>query len=250
MQKWIIGNWKMHKTVAETIEHISALKPLVFRAHSPVWLAVPFTDIYAAAQAALGSHIEIGAQNMSDLLGGALTGEISGVMIKEAGASFVILGHSERRRHFQEDNHNVNRKVKLALRLGLTPIVCIGETAEEKAAGATEQVLSRQLQECLDGVVVDSTITPIIAYEPVWAIGSKQAAPVEIVEKIHHFCHNWIAQLNWQGVSRVVYGGAVSPDNCGDFLKADGVDGLLIGGASLDVRAFTDIVWKAEGIRT
>lgn len=250
MSKWIIGNWKMHKTVEETKEHLSSLKPLVFRAHTHVWLAVPFTDLHAAAEIAQGSQIQIGAQNMSDLLGGALTGEISGVMIKEAGASFVILGHSERRRHFQEDNHNVNRKVKLALRLGLTPIVCIGETAEEKAAGATEQVLALQLQECLDGVAVDSANTPIIAYEPVWAIGSKQAASVEIVEKIHQFCHNWIAQRNWQGVARVVYGGAVSPDNCSDFLKTDGVDGLLIGGASLDVRAFTDIVWKAEGLRS
>ncbi len=243
MSKLIIGNWKMHKTVAETMHHISLLRPLVFRLSADVWLAVPFTDIASASEACKGSRIRVGAQNMSELLAGALTGEISALMLQEAGASFVLLGHSERRRLFSEENRAVNRKAKLAIRHGLTPVICIGETAEEKSAGLTEEVLKKQMNECLEGIIEEF----VLAYEPVWAIGSKEAAAPELVEKIHRFCQNYLAHLNCTIKPRVVYGGAVSPDNCQSFLQLAYVDGLLVGGASLEVGSFANIVQKAEG---
>lgn len=242
MGKLIVGNWKMHKTIAEAKEHLRLLLPLVFRAESEVWLAVPYTDIYIAAESVQGSRVKIGAQNMSELLGGALTGEVSGLMVKEAGASFVLLGHSERRRFFQEDNRSVNLKAKLANKLSLQPIVCIGETAEERAAGKTEEVLAKQLNETLEGVV-----NPLIAYEPVWAIGAKEAAPLENVEKIHLFCQNHLANANGIKDAKILYGGAVNAGNCEAFLSLPAVAGLLVGGASLDVKTFAEIVWKAEG---
>lgn len=242
MAKLIVGNWKMHKTIAETKEHISLLRPLVFRADAEVWLAVPYTDIYPAVEASIGSRIKIGAQNMSELLGGALTGEVSGVMLQEAGASFVLLGHSERRRLFFEDNRSINRKAKLAERIGLRAIVCIGETLEEREKGLTEEVLMRQIDACLEGVE-----NSFLAYEPVWAIGAKEAADPKIVENIHRFCQNYVAKANGHKEVKILYGGAVNPSNCEGFLAIPSVAGLLVGGASLDVKTFAEIVWSAEG---
>lgn len=243
----IIANWKMHKTMAETKEHLARLKSLVFRAVAEVWVAVPYTDIYPANQEVSGSRIQIGAQNMSELLAGALTGEISPLMIQEAGASFVLIGHSERRKLFNEDNRTINRKIKLALKLSLNPVLCIGESQVEKEAGLTEQVLKKQLDEALEGIQKEEAGSLVLAYEPVWAIGTKQPCPPEIVEKIHQFCQDYVAkQLGLEKVP-VVYGGSVSPENCDSFLKLSHVGGLLVGGASLDVNAFAEIVWKAQG---
>lgn len=244
----IVGNWKMHKTAQEAKEHLLRLKALLFRSLAEVWVAVPFTAISIAVEAVKGSKIQIGGQNMSDLLEGALTGEISASMLLEAGATFVILGHSERRRIFREDNFTINRKVKLALRMGLSPILCIGETKEENAAGETEKVLYRQLRECLKGVAPSQADQLIIAYEPVFAIGTKEPAGVEVVEEIHHLCKNFLAEhLQLQEEkTRVLYGGSINAANAGNFLTLPHVDGLLVGGASLDVQSFAEIVYQVQ----
>lgn len=243
----IIANWKMHKTMAETQEHLARLKPLVFRAESSVWLAVPYTDLLLASKEVEGSQIRIGAQNMSELLAGALTGEVSPLMIQEAGASFVLIGHSERRRFFNEDNRTINRKVKLAVKLSLAPVLCIGETLAEKEAGKTEQILTEQLSQGLEGLQPEEAHSLVIAYEPVWAIGTKQPCPPEVVEKIHEFCQDYVAHQLGLGKVPTLYGGSVSADNCPAFLQQSRVDGLLVGGASLDVNTFAEIVWKAQG---
>lgn len=233
--------------MAETKEHLDRLKPLVFRSQAKVWVAVPYTDLATAVGQVNGSNIKIGAQNMSELMGGALTGEISPLMIEEAGASFVLIGHSERRKHFNEDDRTINRKIKLALKLSLIPVLCIGETEEEKKAGQTQAILQRQLSLGLEGILDGEASSLVIAYEPVWAIGSKQPCPPEVVEKIHEFCQNYVAQGLGLGTVPIIYGGSVTPDNCEAFLKLNHVKGLLVGGASLDVNAFAEIVWKAQG---
>jgi triosephosphate isomerase len=246
----IIGNWKMHKTIAETREYISHLKPCVAQSSAKIGLAVPYTALAAAVEAAQGSPIRIGAQNMSFLMEGALTGEISATMLVDAGASFVILGHSERRRIFHETDQIINRKMKLALLsdLDLRVILCVGETKEEREAQATETVLKRQLSECLNGIPSEQMARIVVAYEPVWAIGNRHAATQENVEEIHVLCKNFIVN-DWnvpkQNV-RVLYGGSVTPANARSFLQLPVVDGLLIGGASLDVRSFVEIIYQAE----
>lgn len=246
----IVGNWKMHKTVEETRHFIRSIKTLKFT-KSSVWLAVPFTSLLAASQSTQGTSFEIGAQNMSDLMAGALTGEISSLMIKEAGASFVILGHSERRKMFHETDAMINRKVKLALRSGLKVILCIGETAKERESGETEEVLTKQLKLGLKDVPSEMASRIVLAYEPVWAIGSKNPATVEIVEEIHTLCKNYVANY-WDrplDSCHVLYGGSVNGGNAEQFLKLPMVDGLLVGAASLDVQSFTEIIHQAEGVR-
>lgn len=243
----IVGNWKMHKTVAETKEHLKRMLPLVFRQKAGIWLAVPYTDIAPASQLIKGSRIQIGAQNMSDLAAGALTGEISASMIIEAGASFVILGHSERRKIFFEEDALINRKVKLALRSGLKVILCIGESKEERDEGRTVFVLERQLKEGLRDISLESAARVIIAYEPVWAIGTRQPASIEVVEEIHTLCKNYLAN-EWgiaPNLCPVLYGGSINASNAKTFLKLPVVDGLLIGATSLDVVSFTEIIHQA-----
>lgn len=243
----IVGNWKMNKTVAETKAHLSHLLPLLLRETAKVWLAVPFTDIAVASELVIGSKVQIGAQNMSDLAAGALTGEIAPSMLVEAGASFVILGHSERRKLFFEDDALINRKVKLALLSGLKVILCIGESKEDRDAGKTTEVLERQLSESLKNVSFERAARVVIAYEPIWAIGTSQPATTEVVEKIHTLCKNYLA--NYWGIAPnlcpILYGGSVNASNAGSFLKLPVVDGLLIGGASLDVLSFTEIIHQA-----
>ena len=246
-----VGNWKMHKTVADARQYFKSLKPLVFRSKAGVWLAVPYTALYSSYEEVRESNIQIGAQNMSDLMAGALTGEIASPMIKEAGASFVILGHSERRRIFHEDNAMINRKVKLALRADLKVILCIGETKEERDSGNTMPVLKGQLDACLKDVSSEMASQIIFAYEPVWAIGTSNPATVEIVEEIHALCKNHVANYWELPTSRchVLYGGSVNKENAGNYLKLPAVDGLLVGAASLDVQSFIEIIHQAEDVR-
>lgn len=239
----------MHKTIAEAKEHIQRLKPLIFRSKADVWLGVPFTALAACAHASEGSHIRIGAQNMSDLLAGALTGEVSALMIVEAGATFVILGHSERRKLFNENDNMINRKVKLALRSGLKVILCVGESREEREGGMTENIIKMQLDECLDDVDVSQIQNLTIAYEPIWAIGNNNPATPEVVEEIHHLCKNLLANLWNPDLARhirILYGGSVNASNAAKFMSLPSVDGLLVGGASLDVQTFADIVHQSE----
>lgn len=243
----VVGNWKMHKTIAEAKVHIKRLRLAAAAEEAVVWIAVPFTSLAACVEEAKDSSISIGAQNMSDLMAGALTGEVSVVMLKEAGASFVILGHSERRQFFNENDEAINRKVKLALREKMQIILCIGEKKEDKENGHTKRVLHEQLSRALLGVDLPSPHLLKIAYEPVWAVGAKQPANLEIIEENHLLCKNSLSEM-WGPSSKsiqILYGGAVTPENAGSIMRTQGVDGVLVGGASLDVAAFQEIISQA-----
>lgn len=241
----IAGNWKMFKTIAESQEYIKELIPLVKDVKSLVYLAVPFTALRASAEAAKGSKIVIGAQNVSEHAEGAFTGEVAIDMVKEAGARFVIAGHSERRKLFHEDDATVNRKVKKIIEQGLQSIVCIGESLEAREGGQAEQVLRQQLLRSLEGISRNHIAEMIIAYEPIWAIGTGKHASAAQAEDTQKFCRGVIAE-KWgsEAAEKVViqYGGSVKPDNAQEFLKEPDIDGLLVGGASLSVQSFIEII--------
>jgi triosephosphate isomerase len=212
-------------------------------------VAPPFTALHAAAEAARNSPVGLAAQDMYWEKEGALTGEISARMIAEAGAEFVIVGHSERRRLFHETDETVNRKALAALAAELVPIVCIGETLEEREAGRTLAVLDRQIKQGFDGVTGDAVASLVIAYEPVWAIGTGRNATPEQAGEAHAHIRSRLRQ--WFGGDaaercRVIYGGSVKPDNIGDLIAQADVDGALVGGASLDVRGFYEIVTRSR----
>lgn len=243
----IVGNWKMYKTADETIQFIEALLPLIqnIPTNVRVLLAPPFTAIHPAVEKAKGSSIVIGAQNMNDASEGAFTGEVAALMLKDVGAQFVILGHSERRRIFGEDNSFVNRKVLQALDEGLQPIVCIGETLEEREANQTEQVLKSQLTESLAGVTARPMAQLIIAYEPVWAIGTGLSASPEQAQEAHNFIRKCVEEswsLNAAQCVSIIYGGSVKPDNAKVLMEQQDIDGLLVGGAALSPDSFARIV--------
>lgn len=237
----IAGNWKMYKTIPEALEFVRQLVPQVASATSKVYLAVPYTAIKPVADAALGTNIVVGAQNMNDASEGAFTGEVAGSMLVDAGAKFVILGHSERRRIFHESDAFINRKVKRALECGLQPILCVGETD----ANERDEVLTRQLAESLDGVSASQVASMIIAYEPVWAIGTNLTATPAQAESAHKYIRSLIAQ-NWNKTTAnavvIQYGGSVQPKNAKSLLEKKDVDGLLVGGASLNLDFFVQIV--------
>lgn len=241
----IAGNWKMNKTIAEAVSFIESVAPLVKDASAKVWLAVPFTALSAASKAAQGSNLVIGAQNLSEMEEGAYTGEISGRMLKEAGAAFVIVGHSERRTLFHETNQIVNKKLHRALQCGLNPILCVGETAEERKAGHTETVLKNHLLKSLHGLATEQIQKTVIAYEPIWAIGTGNVATPEIAEEVHSFCRSVISHEWGKEVAEKIviqYGGSVKPENAKMMLDQSDIDGLLIGGASLTYESFSKIV--------
>lgn len=244
-QPIIAGNWKMFKTGSEAKNFITELMPLVSHALARVFVAAPFTALQSAAQAAKGSQIVIGAQNMHDAVEGAFTGEISASMIKEAGANFVLLGHSERRQFFHEKNDFINRKVTRALSENLTPLLCVGETQEERDAEKTSKVLKTQLEECLSGVSNEQIEKIIIAYEPVWAIGTGKTATPEIAQEAHSICRDFLSKKWGRPVSdkvALLYGGSVKLDNIEGLMKMPDIDGALIGGASLQAKTFAQII--------
>jgi triosephosphate isomerase len=243
----------MYKTVHETVGHITALRT-AFGDVSGVDIVVapPFTALHAAADAVRDSHIAVGAQNLHWEREGAYTGEVSAAMIREAGATYVIIGHSERRQLFGETNLTVNKKIAAALAVQLTPIVCIGETLQQRDANQTHDVLDEQLRDGLEGYTADQLSTMIVAYEPVWAIGTGRNATPEQAQDAHAHVRTRLRQ--WFGVEfaercRVVYGGSVKPENAASLLAQPDVDGALVGGASLDVGAFTAIVRAASAPR-
>ena len=244
-QTVIVANWKMFKTIEETVAFIKALKPLVQRGSSKVLLAVPFTSIHAATKEAAGSSIVIGAQNMHHAADGAFTGEVSARMLKNAGAQFVILGHSERRAIFKESNRVVNLKIKRALAEGLTPLVCVGETLEQREQGLTDKVLQQQLKGSLAGMSAEDGLKITLAYEPVWAIGTGKTATPELVQSVHLMCKKWLAGIWGEIVASkisLLYGGSVKPDNVRALMNELDIDGALVGGASLEPQSFTKIV--------
>ena len=241
----IIGNWKMNKTIAEAESFLSSLSLSIKQCTSEVGLAVPFTMISVANKAVSGTKIRIGAQNVSSYEQGAYTGEISCAMLKDAGASFTLIGHSERRRHFHEDDKIVNAKILRCLEWSIQPIVCVGETSEEHQAGMTHEVLERQIINGMRGLTQDQIKGLVLAYEPVWAIGTNQAATPDIVEKTHAFCRSVLAK-KWGNPAAekvlIQYGGSVTAANAADLLNQPDVDGLLVGGASLTWESFSKIL--------
>jgi len=235
MNKIIAGNWKMYKTIEEASLFFEALIPMIQTTSSRVMIAPPFTALSECAKIAKGSSVEVGGQNMADAEEGAYTGEISARMLKEAGASFVILGHSERRTIFGESNELTNRKLKRARSDGLTPILCIGETEDERESGRSVGVLKEQLDCCLKAVSDRSPI--IIAYEPVWAIGTGKSATPDMAQEMHQRIREHLGQR-----LPILYGGSVKPSNIENLLTQPDIDGALIGGASLEVEAFAKMV--------
>jgi triosephosphate isomerase len=245
------ANWKMFKTTREAVAYVREFSALVKAIDDvEIVLAPPATAIAAAAEAARNTPIGIAAQNLYFEREGAYTGEISADMILEAGADYVIIGHSERRRMFRDTDEWVSKKLRAAITAGLTPIVCVGETLEERERGDTLGVLDRQTRLALDGVTGDQVADLIIAYEPVWAIGTgKNATPAEAGEAHTHIRTRL---REWFGAAaadrcRLQYGGSVKPDNIRDLIALPDVDGALVGGASLDVNSFFEIVSRSRG---
>ena len=247
---FIAGNWKMFKTVAETTVYVKELRNLVRSVNDvTVVIAPPFTSVHAASEAARNSNVAVSAQNMSWEREGAFTGEISAGMIKEAGAEYVIIGHSERRTLFGETDATVNRKTVAAIGAGLTPIVCIGETLEQRERNETLDVLDRQIKAGLDGLSGEQVGSLVLAYEPVWAIGTGRTATPAQAGEAHAHIRSRLRQ--WFGgpaadTCLVLYGGSVKPDNTRELMAQPDVDGALVGGASLDVRTFFDIISKSR----
>jgi triosephosphate isomerase len=244
------GNWKMFKTVHDATVYAKELRSLVKDVNDVrVVIAPPFTAIHAMSDAARNSNLSVAAQNMFWEREGAFTGEISAAMIKEAGAEFVIIGHSERRTLFGETDVTVNRKLMAALAASLTPIVCIGETLEQRDRNETMAVLDQQIKAGLDGLTGDQIATIVMAYEPVWAIGTGRNATPAQAGEAHAHIRSRIRQ--WFGASAaeaclVIYGGSVKPDNIQQLIALPDVDGALVGGASLHVRGFYDIIVKSR----
>ena len=247
---FIAANWKMFKTVHETVVFIKELRSIVKDVDDvEIVIAPPFTALHSAAEAARNSPIGIAAQNAHWEREGAFTGEISVGMVKEAGGDYVIIGHSERRRLFGETDETVNRRLVATLGAQLTAIVCVGETLEEREAGQTLAVLDRQVKACLDGLTGDQVGSLVLAYEPVWAIGTGRNATAAQAGEAHAHIRSRLRQ--WFGGPaadhcHVIYGGSVKPDNIHELMLVADVDGALVGGASLEVRAFSDIVARSR----
>ena len=240
----IAGNWKMNKTPAEASSFIKELKPLIKRSRNEVVCAVPFVDIQTSITAARGSRIKIAAQNMHFEEKGAFTGEVSGQMLKSLGVTYVIIGHSERREYFAETNRTVNKKVIAAYKCGLKPIICVGESLAQREAGLTAEHIRYQVKAALVGVTADQVKKAVIAYEPIWAIGTGRTATAEQAQERCHIIRMTIKELYSKRVSSVVriqYGGSVKADNAHELFSMEDIDGGLVGGASLKLSEFAAI---------
>ena len=243
----IAGNWKMHKTPAETAELLSALAAQFPHTLSDreVVVAPPFPALETAARTLNGSAIRLAAQNLHWETQGAFTGEVSGPMLKAIGCQYVLIGHSERRQYCGETDAQVAQKVKAAQRDGLTSIICVGETLEEWEDHETRQVISRQIRAALEGQTARAIATPVIAYEPIWAIGTRKTASPQQAQDVHAAIRQTLAELSDQPSAdavRILYGGSVKPDTIDGLMAQADIDGALVGGASLQADAFARIV--------
>jgi triosephosphate isomerase (TIM) len=245
----IAGNWKMNKTVAEAEAFIASLLPRVSTADGvDVGVCVPFTDLQAVVDSTRGSRVEVYAQNMHQAPTGAFTGEVSAPMLVELDVHGVVVGHSERRQHFAETDRALAEKVPVALDAGLVPILCVGETEDEREAGDTERKLRHQVQEGLEKVATERLGDVIIAYEPIWAIGTGLVATPEQAQEAIAFVRALVADRDREQAerARILYGGSVKPDNAVELLALPDVDGALVGGASLQIDDFVAIVEAAR----
>jgi triosephosphate isomerase len=240
------GNWKMYKTPAETHEFFDAFKPLVADAgHCEIVICPPFPNLHAAVKEARGSNIGVGAQNLHWGKEGAVTGEVSGHMLQAVGCNWVIIAHSERRQYFGETEPDVVRKTQAALEYGLTPVVCVGERLEEREGNRTEEVLAEQFDGGLAPLTPEQFGKIVIAYEPVWAIGTGKVATPDMAASAHRFIRSKAAAKFGDasaGSMRILYGGSVKPENVGKLMAEEEIDGALVGGASLDPVSFAAIV--------
>ncbi len=247
MRRYIVaGNWKMHRTRDEAVNLAVAILSRVADAHSvEVVLCPPFTALHPVGEVLQGTGLCLGAQNMHAEEEGAYTGEISPRMLTALGVSHVILGHSERRHYFSETDELINRKVISALAHGLVPILCVGETLEQREAGQTETVVSTQLDGGLEGVTISDPEALVIAYEPVWAIGTGRTATPEQAQEVHTFIRARLTHFfgaETVGKMRILYGGSVKPGNAAELMAQPDIEGALVGGASLDPDSFAAIV--------
>ena len=244
-KKVIAGNWKMNMLPDAAIRFIDELTPLVKDTESEVILCVPYTDLFYALLTAQNTNIKIGAQNMHWEESGAYTGEVSGQMLKAIGVEYVIIGHSERRQYFAETDETVNKKLKAAFKYGLKPIVCVGETLEERETGKAEEIITSQTEKALEGLTDEQVADTIIAYEPIWAIGTGKTATSEDANNAIKSIRNKISNIYGQMVSKRViiqYGGSVKASNAKELFTMSDIDGGLVGGASLKSEEFAKIV--------
>ena len=248
---FIAGNWKMFKTVHDTVVYVKEFRSVVKDIEDvEIVLAPPFTALHAAAEAARNSNVGISGQDLHWEREGAFTGEVSGLMVREAGAEYIIIGHSERRQYFGETDATVSRKLHAALNARLIPIVCIGETLDERERNETLAVLDRQIKDGFDGITGEQVGALVIAYEPVWAIGTGRTATAAQAQEAHAHIRQRLRQ--WFGgpaadECHVIYGGSVKPDNTRDLVGQPDVDGALVGGASLEIKSFSEIIRRARG---
>lgn len=246
----ITGNWKMYKTPQEAEELAKQLKDAVGGAFENGCVAIcpVFVALSRVYEVIKGSSIKLGGQDLFWEKEGAFTGEVSGAMLKEAGCSFVIIGHSERRKYFHETNEGVNKKVQAALQCGLTPIVCVGETLKERESGNTLKVVEDHVRGAFQNIKDTDVQKIVIAYEPVWAIGTGVNATPDQAQEVHKYIRGLIAKLYCQELSQnmlILYGGSVKPDNIDSLIVQKDIDGALVGGASLKVESFAEIVNKS-----
>jgi len=242
----IAGNWKMNKTVAEALDLVAGIhRELNKFKEVDIVVCPPFTALCEVSKAILNTNIRLGAQNMSEHNSGAYTGEIAAGMLKEFSVRYVILGHSERRQYQKESDELVAKKALTAHSTSLKPIVCVGETLAEREAGKTEKVLETQVRGSLAGLSAEQMEETVVAYEPVWAIGTGKTASTAQAQEVHIFIRRLLAEIFGETVARRVriqYGGSVKPSNARELMSQPDVDGALVGGASLEVRSFADIV--------
>jgi triosephosphate isomerase (TIM) len=242
---FVAGNWKMHKTVAEAEAFIGALLPRVASVGEvDVAICPPFTALQAMVDSARGSRVEVYAQTMHEAESGAFTGEVSAPMLSELDVHGVVLGHSERREYYNENDRALQAKVVAALEAGLKPILCVGETEEERERGDTERKLRHQVQEGLEKVPVERLSEVVVAYEPIWAIGTGRVATAEQAQESVAFVRALVEGFDKDAgqAARILYGGSVKPDNAAELMALPDVDGFLVGGASLDAESFAAIV--------
>jgi triosephosphate isomerase len=242
----IAGNWKMHKTSAEAIAFVQQFRPLISKtADRDIMIAPGFTALEATAAALKGSGVELGAQDLFWETEGAFTGQVSPKMLSAAGCRYVIIGHSERRQYFGETDETVNRKIRAAVKAGLVPVMCVGESGKERDAGLTLPVLDKQVKDGLKSMVADELGSLVIAYEPVWAIGTGQTATAEQAQEAHRFIRSLVEGLlgtKLAAAVRILYGGSVKPENISELMAMTDIDGALVGGASLKPDSFARIV--------
>ncbi len=252
-KKLIVGNWKMNKTSADGVTLVRDIVAAVGKqADVDVVVCPPFTALESVGKALEGSNVKLGAQNMHHEASGAFTGEVSAAMLRAIFATHVILGHSERRTYFHENDEFINKKVLAALKNQLKPILCVGETLAERESGSTLKVVQTQTERGLEGVSKEQAASLVIAYEPVWAIGTGKVATTEQAQEVHAFIRGLLIKLFGDAVAqkvRILYGGSMKPANAPELLAQTDIDGGLIGGASLEARSFVELVNAAAAAK-